>query len=362
MKTIVKQTIKLGSRSYPICLGNRIINHLAEVASAESIPKNIAIITDQHVAPLHLKRVVDILRRHDFRIAEILIAPGERQKSIPTATKIITKLVKSNIERESTLFALGGGVVGDVTGFVAATYRRGVQLVQLPTTLLAMVESSIGGKTAVNHPLAKNAIGAFYQPKFVFSDVQFLQTLPSREVICGLGEVLKYAILDKNIFNFLYEHLNEILQLDLDVTQELILLCNTYKAKLIETDEFEKDTKGGRTVLNLGHTIGHALENLSKYKLHHGEAVLIGLKWELEIAGKAQIIDQNYFENISSLLERVAYHPKLNFLNYETLIRQIFKNGKKARFILPQTFGKVFITDKLKPSLIKAVIKRQLGK
>ncbi len=362
MKNIVKQTIRLDARSYPIYLGNGIINRLTEVASTHEIPKNIAIITDRHVSALHLKCVVEILRKHGFQIVEVLITPGERQKSISTATKIVTKLVESNVERKSALFALGGGVVGDITGFVAATYRRGVQLVQIPTTLLGMVESSIGGKTAVNHPLAKNAIGAFYQPRFVFSDVQFLRTLPSREVICGLGEVLKYAILDKNIFNFFCEHINKILKLDLDLTQELISLCNVYKGKLIETDEFERNPKGGRMVLNLGHTIGHALENLSKYKLRHGEAVLVGLKWELLIAREVQIISRDNFDHLSSLLERIVYRPNLNFLNIESLIQQIFSKGKKARFILPRSFGKVFITDKLKPSLIKAVIRNQLSR
>ena len=248
-------------------------------------------------------------------------------------------------------------MVGDVTGFVAATYRRGVLLVHVPTTLLAQVESAIGGKAAVNHPLSKNAIGAFYQPAFVFSDIGLLSTLPAREIICGLGEVLKYAIISKAMFSFLDQHLDDVLRANLDVLQEIVLQCNAVKAKMISEDERETNPTGGRAILNLGHTIGHTLEHLSHYKLHHGEAVLLGLKWELHIARKAELISQDEFKRINSLLHRVNFKPDLKFLDKKTLMKTIFGKNGKAQFVLPKKIGEGIITDDIDVALVQAVLK-----
>ena len=351
-------TVELGERSYQICIGTQTLSTFPEACASHYVPHHIAVVTDIHVRHLYLRQLSNALRHHGFKVHEVVISAGEKQKSLSHANSIFTKLIDGGLTRESALIAFGGGVVGDVTGFVAATYRRGVMLIQVPTTLLAQVESAIGGKTGVNHPRSKNAIGAFYQPKFVFSDVNLLSTLPRREIICGLGEALKYAILSEKIFCLLDENLDEIVAKNLEVLQELILQCNSFKAKLISEDERELNPAGGRLVLNLGHTIGHALENLSNYKLHHGEAVLVGLKWELLLAKEAQIVSKNDFERINALLNRINYCPDLRFLSHGRLVRAVFSRNGKARFVLPNKVGEVFVTEEIEASLVQAVLDR----
>ena len=355
-------TVELGDRSYPIYLGREITGSLGEICAAHKIPPVIAIVTDTNVASLHLKKISGILAHAGFRLTEIIIPPGEQQKSIARANDIITKMFRAGLNRSSAVFAVGSGVVGDVAGFVAATFRRGIPIVQVPMTLLAQVESSIGGKVGVNHPLSKNAIGAFHQPKFVFSDVAFLSTLPRRELFCGLGELLKYAILDRKIFSFIDEHLDAILRLDPDITEEVIFRCNVLKAGLVSRDEREGDAAGGRAVLNLGHTIGHALENLSQYKLHHGEAVLLGLRWELNVARNGRIISESDFREIASLIDRVGYTPRTVLPRPRAILAALFDHkGGKPRFILPQAIGRVMATTEISRSLVQSVFagKRQ---
>ena len=360
MKVSNVQIIKidLGKRSYSVYIGPGLLSKFGKIAAEYKIPHRLAIITDTNVAKLHLDDFTRQVKQSGFDSIDIIIPPGEKQKSLHTANTICTELLRADFGRDTVLVAFGGGVVGDIAGFAASTFRRGISFIQIPTTLLGQAESSIGGKTAVNHPLAKNAIGAFYHPKFVISDTRFLTTLPRREIICGIGEIIKYAILDVKIFKLVDKHLDKIFLYDLDMVQKIVFLCNAHKAKLIAIDERELNLTGGRMVLNLGHTIGHAIENLSNYKLHHGEAVLVGLRWELKIAREAHLIPEHEFRQIETLLDRIPFKPKLNFINEKVITRLLFGRNKKIKFVLPERIGKVVITEKLDSSFIQSVLNR----
>lgn len=312
---------------------------------AHGLPGRLAVVTDKNVAPLHLRLLQNSLRHHGFDVTEIIIPAGERQKSLSRANRVFTILSEERFSRASAVVSFGGGVVGDLAGFVAAAFRRGIPLVHIPTTLLGQVESAIGGKVAVNHADTKNLVGAFHQPKFVLSDIRLLSTLPRREIVCGMGELLKYAYIDEGMFKFLDESFDKILALDPDVLQEAIVRCNTLKARLIEKDERELDPTGGRNVLNLGHTIGQPLEVLSGYKLHHGEAVLIGLRWELLLAQKTHLIGKSDFETINSLLHRIAFNPRLDFLTSSLLLQKIYGKMPRTRFVLPKRIGQVVVEE-----------------
>jgi 3-dehydroquinate synthase len=350
-----KVTVNLGERTYPVIIGREILSNIPEICLELNIPKRVAIITDKHVAGIHLTSIKNSLRHHGFTVTEIIISPGERQKSLTTTNRIVTQLLEARLPRNSAIISFGGGVVGDIAGFTAAIYRRGIMLVQVPTTLLGQVESSIGGKTAVNHPLSKNAVGAFHQPRFVFSDVAFLSTLPKREIICGLGEILKYSMLQESILTFLESHLDEILLGNPEILEDIICRCNSVKAALIEEDEKETNPSGGRAVLNLGHSVGHALEDLSKYKLHHGEAVVIGLRWELEIARAAGIIDEHIYKQYASLLNRVPYHPDISYIKREAVIKKVAAHAAGAGMVLPKGMEEIVITKEISPKIIRSV-------
>ena len=352
MKTI---RVHLGARSYPIVLGTDILEALPGLASALGVAAQIAIVTDTRVAALHLGRLTAALRKGGCQVIEIVIPQGERQKSLARANGIITSLLEARYSRRSAILAFGGGVVGDVAGFASATFRRGIPLVQVPTTLLAQVESSIGGKTAVNHLLSKNAIGAYHQPCLVFSDTAFLSTLPRREIICGVGEILKYGMLDRGIFGYLDAQISEILAGKPEALREIIYRCNMVKAKLIHDDEREERSGGGRAVLNLGHTVGHALEDLSRYRLRHGEAVVLGLRWELRIALAAGRVDRADAALFEDLLRRIPYHPAIGYIPRDRLIEKIVAQGASAGFVIPRKIGKVVVARDIPAAVIRSV-------
>ncbi len=357
MRTI---PVELGARTYRIHLGRGILRELPAIASSLRLPPPFAIVTDRNVASIHLQACLRILSGHRVASTVVVMPPGERQKSLRRAEAIVTAFLKAGHPRGSPIAAFGGGVVGDVTGFVAATYRRGCPLIQIPTTFLAQVESSIGGKVGVNHALAKNAVGSFYQPGVVLSDVALLATLPRREIICGLGEVAKYAILDADILSFLESHLESVMRLDLSVLEELIARCNAIKARLISEDERETDPRGGRNLLNLGHRIGHALEHLSRFRLHHGEAVVVGLRLELAVAKEAGIADRGDCERIGRFLDRIDFRPRLGFIRPARLISAIFGRKGRAAFVLPERVGKVTSIDSIEAGLVLSVLKRSM--
>jgi len=270
--------VSLGARSYPIVIGSGWLSdvgaRIREAVGAKSI--RAAVVSDSKVAPLYVPRVVESLRAAGFATTEIQIPEGEQHKNLAWLALLYDRLIEAQIERSSPVVAVGGGVVGDLAGFAAATVLRGVPLVQVPTTLLAQVDAAIGGKTAINHAAGKNLIGAFHQPRLVAIDLETLATLPRREYVAGLAEVVKYAaILDAALFDRLEKEADRLLRLDAELLHSVVAACCRLKARVVETDETEGDF---RAVLNFGHTIGHAVETLTEYRRFlHGEAVAIGM-------------------------------------------------------------------------------------
>src|SRR3990172_7308869 len=262
----------LGERSYPIYVGSDMGSDLGATCRKHGLPDQITLVTDRTIAKHYLRPVGNRLRAAGFEVFSTVIPPGEKEKNLSRAQALFTAMLKQGVGRKSAVLALGGGVVGDLAGFVAATYQRGVTLVQVPTTLLAQVDSSVGGKVAVNHPLGKNMIGAFFQPRFVWIDAETLKTLPPREIVCGLGEVAKYGVVfDAEFFAYLETNLERIQQLDAESMLAVQARCCELKAHVVSEDEREQ---GLRIVLNYGHTVGHALEAAGNYRvLKHGEAV-----------------------------------------------------------------------------------------
>ncbi len=337
--------VPLGNRSYPIYIGANLLKNIGKLCAARNIAQTIVIITDENVARYYLPLVKGSLEKKKFIVHTIVLPPGERQKSLPTAEKIYTKLLEWNIERNSTIIALGGGVIGDLAGFVAATYQRGIGFIQIPTSLLAQVDSSVGGKVGINHPLAKNMIGAFYQPQFVLADISVLKTLPKRELICGMGEVVKYGIiLDKNFFSFTEQNLSNALSGNKKILSHIIRRCCELKASVVSRDEKEQQV---RAILNFGHTIGHALERAGKYtQLKHGEAILYGMIAETHIAFESAMISFADKERVECLIQKIPI-PSLRSLRLRnTELFGTMRKDKKVkdgfiRMTLPYAIGKI---------------------
>ncbi|MBI4428511.1 MAG: 3-dehydroquinate synthase [Ignavibacteriales bacterium] len=340
--------VSLGERSYPIYVGSDMVSSFAATCDHHGLPKHVALVTDSTVSKLYLKPLEKNLRHFGYQTMAIVFPPGEQQKSLSRANTIFSAMLKSGLGRKSAVIALGGGVIGDLAGFVAATYKRGVPLVQVPTTLLSQVDSSIGGKTAVNHPLGKNMIGAFYQPKFVWADIECLKTLPLREIVCGLGEIIKYGIIsDAELFSYLEKNLDQILNLKPESVLHVQATCSAIKAGLVSQDERES---GVRVILNFGHTVGHALEAAGKYKvLKHGEAVLLGMMAESYIARELAMIDRDVYAKIVNLIRRVPLKVHVKVLRSKKILEAMGRDkksvGGKRRFVLPTRIGHVKVVE-----------------
>jgi len=355
--------VALGDHSYPLIAGTDMLSSFAPICRHHGISDTVVIITDRNVARLYLQPLLRNLLHHKFQPLTITIPVGEKQKTLTCANKLFTEMLKKRIPRNAAVIALGGGVIGDLAGFVAATYQRGIKLVQVPTTLLAQVDSSIGGKVGVDHPLGKNMIGAFHQPVFVWMDTDYLKTLPKREVICGLGEVIKYGVIrDAELFTYLESNLDEVLRLDTEAVMHVQAKCAAIKAEIVSQDEKES---GIRIIFNYGHTIGHGLESAGRYKLlKHGEAVLLGMIGEASIAKEMKLLDADSHERLVSLIRRTPMKANLSSLKMADIINAIGRDkkrvAKKLRFVLPTKIGEVKVVDDVEPKLIQAVVKRIL--
>ncbi|RPH80683.1 MAG: 3-dehydroquinate synthase, partial [Nitrospiraceae bacterium] len=287
--------VTLGARSYDIVLHPGLLSTVGDRLNALTAAPKIAVVTDRHVARYYLEETLRSLRKARYDPIPIILPPGERTKTLGTVAKVLDALARHKFERQSLLLALGGGVIGDVTGFAAAIYQRGIPFVQVPTTLVAQVDSSVGGKTGVDHRLGKNLIGAFYQPRAVLIDPLTLRTLPGREWIAGLAEVIKYGIItDERFFAFLEQEISALLKLEEKPVLHAIKRSCEIKVQVVAADERESDR---RRILNYGHTIGHALESLSGYRgLIHGEAVGIGLVQEADLACHMGLCERDIVE------------------------------------------------------------------
>jgi len=302
--------VRLGERSYEIFLEPGSSRSIGDRLKRLVDSAKVGIVTDRHVARHYLKPTVDSLKQAGLDPIPVVVPPGERTKTLTTVARILDVLARHRFERRSLVVALGGGVVGDLAGFAASIYQRGIPYVQVPTSLVAQVDSSVGGKTGVDHRLGKNLIGAFHQPKAVIIDPFMLQTLPRREWIAGLAEVIKYGIIaDETLFSFLEASMADLLKLDPQAVMRVVARSCEIKAEVVAADERESDR---RRILNYGHTIGHALESLGGYRrLIHGEAVGAGLVAEADLAVHLGFCGQDISTRIRRLVQAAGLPDRL---------------------------------------------------
>lgn len=348
--------IDLGERSYPVIIGEALLTQLVDHIAPFIKADQLCIVSNDTIAPLYLDAVIAQLSPR-YSVISVVLPDGERYKNLETLNLIYSALLEHGCNRDVTLIALGGGIVGDMTGFAAASFMRGVDFIQIPTTLLAQVDSSVGGKTGVNHVFGKNMIGAFYQPKCVLIDVNVLETLPQRELCAGLAEVIKYAlILNKAFLSWLGDNMNKLLSLDKQALAYAIKMSCESKAYVVSRDEKEK---GLRAILNLGHTFGHALEAYYQYRgLLHGEAVAIGMAMALELSRlMGNITDQECQLAIKLLQSAQLPTTTKEQIPLETLFAYMKVDKKaesgKIRLVLLETMGKAFVSDSFDMQLVK---------
>ena len=341
--------VALGDKSYPIIIGTELLNDVGELLMPHAKSKKVLIVSDSFVKARYMPIVCQSLTDARFDVHTIEIPRGEESKSLAQFSRIQDSLVAHQLDRGSTLIALGGGIIGDIGGFAAAVYMRGIPYVQIPTTVLAQVDASVGGKTAVNHPKGKNLIGAFHQPKLVLIDVDTLKTLTQRDIRSGLIEVIKMGVIrDLALFEMVEENLEAIFNLEDAVLIEMITSACANKAEVVAKDEKES---GLRMVLNYGHTFGHALEALTHYnRYRHGEAVSIGMNCAAQLAVNLGMFSESDFQRQRVLLQ-LAELP-LTFpsdLTPEALCEAMYLDkktlGGNLRLILPTRIGEVVIRD-----------------
>ena len=352
--------VELQERRYPILIGNGLLQD--ERSYPVKRGERVMIVTNPTVAQFYLDTVTFALKKRGCEVDHVLLPDGEKYKTLESLNLIFTALLQGNHGRDTTIIALGGGVIGDVAGFAAASYQRGVRLIQIPTTLLSQVDSSVGGKTAVNHELGKNMIGAFYQPSMVIIDTHTLGTLPKREVNAGLAEVIKYgAILDYEFFEWLEAHIDDLVALNNESLQHCIARCCQIKADVVARDETEK---GDRALLNLGHTFGHAIETHLGYgNWLHGEAVSTGMMMAAALSEQLGDISVADVSRLEKLLAR-ANLPTLSpdSMQPEDYLPHMMRDKKvlagKLRLVLLKSLGQAYIVTDTDKDLVLNAIKR----
>jgi len=354
-------TVPLGERSYPIHIGAGLLKQ-ANLITPHLKRKQVAIVTNTTVAPLYLEGLAQSLRDHGVAIIPVVLADGEAHKNGATLNLIYDALLQNRCERGTTLIALGGGVIGDLTGYAAATYLRGVPFIQIPTTLLSQVDSSVGGKTGINHPLGKNMIGAFYQPQLVLADIDTLKTLPDREFSAGMAEVIKYGLIrDLPFFNWLEANMTKLMALDPDALNYAIYRSCENKAEVVIADEHEN---GERALLNLGHTFGHAIENAMGYGVWlHGEAVAAGTIMAADLSYRMGWVNAEEIARIKRIFSAAKLPIEPPDLGYERYLDLMGLDKKvvdgKIRFVLQQGIGKSVITSDYDKQLLQQTLALQ---
>lgn len=344
--------VPLKDRSYPIVIGNGNLPEIGRELGAIGFPSRVALVGNTTVFALYGAEVENFLTKSGFQVTPVCLPDGEEHKTTDTVYSIYDVLIREEFDRSSGLIALGGGVVGDIAGFAAATFLRGIPYVQVPTTLLAQVDSSVGGKTGVNHPLGKNLIGAFYQPRMVFIDVDTLKTLPYREFSAGMAEVIKYGMVwDKEFFSWIQNSHAKLARLDPETLITCIKKACAIKAEVVEADEQEANL---RAILNFGHTFGHAVENLSGYgEYRHGEAVAIGMVCSAKASQKLGFCSMEQVGILIEMLER--FHlptalPPFPMRDYLAAIKRDKKNRQGVlRMVLNKGIGDFEITEISQP-------------
>ncbi|MDN2480049.1 3-dehydroquinate synthase [Vibrio agarivorans] len=356
-------TVELGERSYPISIGAGLFDDPAQLSflsSQKSAKQKVVVISNVTVAPLYADKILSLLEQQNCDTALLTLPDGEQYKSLETFNKVMDFFIEGNYARDVVVVALGGGVIGDLVGFASACYQRGVDFVQIPTTLLSQVDSSVGGKTAVNHPLGKNMIGAFYQPQAVLIDTNCLKTLPEREFAAGIAEVIKYGIIyDADFFVWLEENLDRLYALDEQALSYAIARCCQIKAEVVAQDEKES---GIRALLNLGHTFGHAIEaELGYGQWLHGEAVSAGTVMAAKTALMQGLIEQADFDRILNLLKRSKLPVQTpDSMSFDDFMTHMMRDKKvlagQLRLVLPTSIGTAEVVKGVPETILEQAI------
>ena len=351
-----------GEFTYPICFEEDFAALPRELSALGLADRKICVITDSHVGPLYERQVTDVLSKAGIRATVFSMKAGEENKHLATVNAIYRQLVENGMDRKGLLVALGGGVVGDITGFAAATYLRGIDFIQIPTTLLSQVDSSVGGKTGVDFEQYKNMVGAFHQPRLVYMNLSVFRTLPREELICGMGEVLKTGLIcDGAFFRKTVEERDKILELDPGVLSSMIRSCCEIKAGVVERDPKEQ---GERALLNLGHTVGHAVEKLKGFSLKHGQCVGLGLAAAARISRNRGLLTQEEEEEIRAGLRAFDLPEKVSGLREEDVLAATKKDKKMdkghVRFILMKGIGQSLIDHSVTDDELLAGIREVL--
>lgn len=354
------QTISVGistessQYNYPIYIGNNLLREPRLIVPHLN-QKKVAIVTNATVAPLYLDRLINVLEKNEVNSIPIILPDGEEYKNLETLNQIFNSLLTNQCERNTTIIALGGGVIGDLAGFAAATYMRGVPFIQIPTTLLAQVDSSIGGKTGINHDLGKNLVGAFYQPRMILADSITLDTLPRREFISGIAEIIKYGLIrDYSFFEWLEKNMSRLLAREHGVLEEAIERSCKNKVEVVAADEREH---GIRAILNLGHTFGHAIENAMGYGTWlHGEAVAAGTVLAAKLSERMHLIGNTEVERIKKIYSQAGLPiivPDLDTKKYLNLMGRDKKvESGNIRFILLKSIGNASVCSDVPKNIL----------
>ena len=362
MRTIA---VKLGARGYQIVISSRLLDELgprARAAVGESA-RQAVVVSNATVDSICGGRAARSLARAGFKVQRFSFGDGERFKNLRTTESLYAFLIERRIERSGVIVALGGGVIGDLAGFVAATYLRGIRLIHVPTTLLAQIDSSVGGKTGVNHALGKNLIGAFHQPSLVVIDPNLLRTLPPRQLRAGLFEAMKYGIIrDRLLFDRIVRNIEDLKKLEGTELQHLIARCCAIKAAVVQSDEREG---GLRKILNFGHTVGHALEAVSHYRRFlHGEAVAYGMRAASRIAERMGLLPAEDRISIEEGIASIGRLPRANTLAPSDILSAMHRDkkveGGRLAFVLPLEIGKVAIRSDVPPQVVRAALEDTL--
>lgn len=360
-----KVALKLKENSYDIVVGKNILPKIGAYLRSLKIGEDAIIITNPIVRKLHGKAVEASLKKSGFSVKVLEVPDGEKSKSVKCAFGLIEKIALYDCFKQPFIVALGGGVIGDLAGYVAVAYKRGIPYVQVPTTFLAQVDSSIGGKVAIDLPIGKNLVGAFYQPKVVWTDVSTLLTLDKRQVLNGFAEAVKYGIIkDKALFDYILKNKQKLIDLNENVLSKVVLECSRIKAEVVSSDE--RETKGIRAILNFGHTVGHAVEAAGKYNCyHHGEAVSLGMRAAIEISYKVGLLSQKDAGAVDNVLDEIGFPKVIKKCRLSDIMR-IMKHDKKFisgknRFVLMQRVGKVKVVEGIAIDVIYAAVKKLMS-
>ncbi len=352
--------VGLGDRAYPIFIKEGCLHEIGKDLAKRSIANRFCIVADSYVAELYGDTLCQSLDNAGVKFELITFPQGETSKNLATVAHLSSALAQKNIDRKDGIIALGGGVTGDIAGFLASSYMRGIPFVQVPTTLLAQVDSSVGGKTGVDIPEGKNLVGAFYQPKAVYIDIEVLKTLDREELLGGLAEVIKYGVIwDKEFFTFLKQNVTKILDLESELIKKVIHICCQIKADVVEKDEREADL---RRILNYGHTIGHAVEGGSEFTIIHGKAVAMGMVAAAQLAVGMKLLHQGDATQIKELIQLYTLPTIIPAgLDREMIKRYLLTDkktiGGKVTYVLPTNIGKVVMSNQVPEDLVDSVLR-----